>query len=187
MASARPRTLSSAGFIQQLVSLKQAPRVVQEKLRAIAVRVKQEAIDRTPSFDPEMAAGWTLIENGAIGTDRYNVTVINNSPRATEPLSYDDEPYLNGAKEMYTLLDIYDTGVSHNWEIGPKNKGALSFFWRNRGRKWRSREGQVVTHKPLPAYHTISEPKRIGEQLANELRVYARGYFRSVLRGKRKY
>jgi hypothetical protein len=172
-----------------LISLKNAGAEIQADLQKIAKRVLQESVSRTPAFDPKMKAGWRLVESGAIGGPKYNVTVVNVDPRANTKLQYEGAEYSDPEGRPYTLLDVYNYGIGRKYIIAPGvTANSLAFFWVRENRQWKPREGQAVTHPGLPAYHTVDEPRRIGSELVARLRATAKGKIRAVFRGRsRRY
>jgi hypothetical protein len=186
MGTAKPRTLTSSGFLAQLTSLKNAGTDFQKMLKEGAESIRKVAVENTPEFDPEMRAGWQLVETGAIGSDRYTVSVVNTSQRATTPLAFDGITYLSPEGKAYTLLDVYDKGTRKKYTIAPRNKGALAFFWVKQNRWWYPVEGQTVTHPGLLAYGTISKTQDFAAKVAAQIRAAFRGNLRATLSGRRR-
>lgn len=184
MPTAKPRTLTSAGFAAQLTSLRNSTGAFHQILRDGAEQIRQEAVRNTPAFDPEMRAGWQLVETGSIGSDRYTVSVVNTSPRATTPLAFEGVSYLSPEGKPYTLLDVYDKGTRKAYTIAPRNKDALAFFWVKAGRIWDPRPGQTTTHPGLPEYETLTKTQEFAAKIAADIRASFRGNLRATLRGR---
>lgn len=177
----RPRSSGLGGVLRQMRGSAVVTPEQQRLLKSAAQEVLESARQATPSFDPEMAAGWTLQEEGGAGTPRYVVSVVNNSSRAQTPLSYKAGPYTTASGQPYTLLDVYEYGARQGYTIAPRWEPALLFFWHKMGRPWIPREGQATTHPGLPPYETVSIPKRKAEQMIAVLRgAIGPGFFATV-------